>query len=208
MRKLQNRMTRRSNVNQQQQQQQQCTSAAGPDRAAAAAAAADCGFSSLTMHVACNSDHLQHQQQQQQQVAGSAAAGPDGTAAAADSGSSDIIISIACDTDHFAHQQQQQQQQLKTAGSAAAISRGSSGSSHIHACVILDPIYRHGEVVGYLVQRTYVSPQDVQGAPKLVLKEALGLLKAEGRATLRHGLSPAHNVQPGGALGDTQGVKG
>jgi hypothetical protein len=156
-----------------------------------------------------------YQQQQQQQQQCTAAAGPDSaaaaadTAAAADSSVSDITIDVACDIEL----QEKKQQQQKTAGSSTAASSsgsssggssGSSGSSsQIHACVILDPIYRLGEVVGYVVQRTYVSPQHVQGAPKLVLKDVLDLLKAEGRDILAHGLSPAHSVKSGGAPGGT-----
>ena len=172
---LEKRRAKNSAYQQQQQQQQQCTSAAGPDSAAAAAAA------------------------------DTAAAAAD-TAAAADSSVSDITIDVACDIEL----QEKKQQQQKTPGSSTAASSsgsssggcGSSGSSasssQIHACVILDPIYRLGEVVGYVVQRTYVSPQHVQGAPKLVLKDVLGLLKAEGRDILAHGLSPAHDVKSGG----------
>lgn len=107
------------------------------------------------------------------------------------------------DQQHKLQKQQQQalKQQQETASSAAAASSGSSGGSSvsggIHAFVMLDPIYRDGEVVGYVVQRTVLSPQGVKGAPKLVLKEVLALLKAEGRTILQHGLAPVHNIKPG-----------
>jgi hypothetical protein len=52
--------------------------------------------------------------------------------------------------------------------------------------------------VGNVVQHTCLSPQHVQGAPKLVLKDVWGLLKAKRRDILAHGLSPAHSVKSGG----------
>lgn len=112
------------------------------------------------------------------------------------------------DQQHKLKQQQQQKQQKRqqqqphqgTASSAGAdhsSSGGSSDSGRLHACVVLDPIYRGGEVVGYFVQRTFLSPHGVKGAPKLVLREVLGLLKAEGRAILHHGPAPTHNIKTG-----------
>jgi hypothetical protein len=58
-------------------------------------------------------------------------------------------------------------------------------------------MYKDGEVVGYVVQSTFLSPRGEKGAPKLVLKEVLELLKAEGRTLLQHGLAMAHEVKPG-----------
>jgi len=157
----------------------------------------------------------QRQQQQQQQQQCIAAAGADCAASPPPPSTSDTDILdhiiVACDTEllpcpheHQQHKQQQQQKQQETAASSSSSSDScsssssdSSGSGQIHACVMLDPIYRDGEVVGYFVQRTFLSPRGPKGAPKLVLKEVLGLLKAEGRSILNHGPAAAHNVKPG-----------
>jgi hypothetical protein len=67
--------------------------------------------------------------------------------------------------------------------------------------LVLDPIYKQGKVVGYLVQRTFLAPQGEKGAAKLALVEVMGLLRAEGVSVLSHGLAPAHNTRPGGSRG-------
>jgi hypothetical protein len=82
-------------------------------------------------------------------------------------------------------------------GCGSSCSSGSSDGGHIHACIILDPMYKDGEVVGYVVQSTFLSPRGEKGGPKLVLKEVLELIRVEGRAMLQHGLAMAHHVKPG-----------
>jgi hypothetical protein len=91
-----------------------------------------------------------------------------------------------------------------TAGSvttAAAKDRGgdrnSSGGSRVHACVVLDPIYSEGRIMGYLAERSFLCPRGESGAVKLVLRDVLGLLKAEGRQVLNLGLAVAHEVKSG-----------
>jgi hypothetical protein len=72
-----------------------------------------------------------------------------------------------------------------------------SGGSRIHACVVLDPIYSDGRIVGYLAERSFLCPRGESGAVKLVLRDVLGLLKVEGRQVLNLGLAVAHEVKSG-----------
>lgn len=69
--------------------------------------------------------------------------------------------------------------------------------SKIHACVVLDPIYNEGRIVGYLAERSFLCPRGESGAVKLVLRDVLGLLKVEGRQVLNLGLAVAHEVKSG-----------
>lgn len=132
-----------------------------------------------------------------------------------------VPLPVASDTPQLCDQQlqllpqlpqlQDQQQPEPSAPSVAHPgSKGSSSSSssndvsisigdgRIHACLVLDPIYCDGQVVGYLAERSFLCPRGVKGAVKLALRDVLGLLKAEGRSVLNLGLAVAYETRPGG----------
>jgi hypothetical protein len=133
-----------------------------------------------------DNNYQQQQWQQQQQETIVTIASPPFPAAAAAGASASIELAS-----------------IKTSNIAAAAAHGdddssSSSAGRIHACIVLDPIYKDGRVVGYVAERLFLAPGGVKGAIKLALREVLGLIKAEGRACLSLGLAVAHHIQPGG----------
>ena len=71
----------------------------------------------------------------------------------------------------------------------------------IHGCVVFDPIYHNGEVVGYTAERMFIHPQGNKGAIKHIQREALALLKAEGKQLLNLGLAACYQIKQGKASG-------
>ena len=69
----------------------------------------------------------------------------------------------------------------------------------IHGCVVFDPIYQNGEVVGYTAERMFIHPQGNKGAIKHIQREALALLKAEGKQLLNLGLAACYQIKQGKA---------
>jgi hypothetical protein len=88
-----------------------------------------------------------------------------------------------------------------TSSSASSITAtnpsAASATPRIHACIVLDPIYRDGAVIGYTAERSFLHPQGVKGAVKLLQRHALALLKAEGLSLLNLGLAVGYEVKPG-----------
>jgi hypothetical protein len=73
----------------------------------------------------------------------------------------------------------------------------SASSPRIHACIVLDPIYSGGRVIGYTAERSFLHPAGVKGAVKLLQRHAVELLQAEGLARLNLGLAVGYEVKPG-----------
>lgn len=67
----------------------------------------------------------------------------------------------------------------------------------IHACIVLDPVYSSGRVIGYTAERSFLHPRGVKGAVKLLQRHALALLRAEGYSLLNLGLAVGYEVKPG-----------
>jgi hypothetical protein len=67
----------------------------------------------------------------------------------------------------------------------------------IHGCVVFDPIYQEGAVVGYTAERMFIHPQGSKGAIKHIQREALALLKAEGKELLNLGLAACYQIKEG-----------
>jgi hypothetical protein len=80
-----------------------------------------------------------------------------------------------------------------SSGAAAA----GSPSPGIHACIVLDPIFSGGRVIGYTAERSFLHPHGVKGAVKLLQRHAVDMLKTEGLARLNLGLAVGYEVKPG-----------
>jgi hypothetical protein len=86
---------------------------------------------------------------------------------------------------------------ITSASSAAGPAVVTASSPRIHACIVLDPIYSGGRVIGYTAERSFLHPQGVKGAVKLLQRHAVELLQAEGLARLNLGLAVGYEVKPG-----------
>jgi len=212
-RKLRERAQRAKALKQQQQQQYDiaATAASPGDAAADTDAAAAVVITSDTKQQ--QSDQQQQQQQQDDVKPATSVASSTSTAAAADFATIELVSFDPLDsklppsTATYSSSSSSKSalsrfpSGISSSGSTAADGGGcgSNGSSggHIHACVVLDPVYRDGEVVGYMAERTFLSPKGVKGGVKLVMKDVLGLLKAEGISSLNLGVAVAQDVKPG-----------
>ncbi|WIA19521.1 hypothetical protein OEZ85_004130 [Tetradesmus obliquus] len=86
---------------------------------------------------------------------------------------------------------------ISSASTDAAAPPAAGPIPRIHACIVLDPVYSSGRVIGYTAERSFLHPRGVKGAVKLLQRHTLALLRAEGYSLLNLGLAVGYEVKPG-----------